>query len=220
MKTIDLNVDIGEGMPWDRDLMQIATSVNICIGGYAGSESGCLETAALARDAHLAVGAHFGYEDSEHFGRQSDPSAPAILAMMDRCFRVIPRLEPHYLKPHGAFYNDTASGKRLDLLREIRIKFPVPMLGLPRSHQESTPGPLWREGFADRAYMADGSLVPRSVPGAVLTDLGQIRAQVVDLAGKVDSICLHGDHPGCVERALVVREALESAGFIVQRCSQ
>ena len=218
MKTIDLNVDLGEGMPWDRDLMQIATSVNICIGGYAGSEALCLTTAENARILHLAVGAHFGYEDSTHFGRASHPGNDAIQAMVDRCHRVIPRLNPDYLKPHGAFYNDTAAGRNLDWLMQIRKQFPIPMLGFPDSAHRNS-GPIWSEGFADRGYASDGTLLSRTAPGGVLTDLGEIRAQTVTLAASVDSICLHGDHEGCVERALAVREALESAGFHVRRCS-
>jgi len=218
MKTIDLNVDLGEGLPWDRELMQIATSVNICIGGYAGSEILCLATAEHARAASLAVGAHFGYEDPVHFGRESDPDIAAIAAMIDRCQRVIPALAPDYLKPHGAFYNDTASGRNLEWLSQIRTKFPLPMLGLAGSAHATT-GPTWSEGFADRGYAADGTLLSRAVAGGVLTDLGEIRAQAVHLAAKVDSICLHGDHPGCVPRAAAVREALEAAGFVVRRCA-
>ena len=217
MKLIDLNVDIGEGLPWDRELLQIATSANICVGGYAGSESLARQTAEMARNLGVAVGAHFGYEDPENFGRQFVDSAdPMAVAMVARCQTVIPLLNPDYLKPHGAFYNDTASGRCLDRLAQIRAMTSVPMLGLPGSAHTLT-GPVLREGFADRAYSTNGELIPRSVPGAVLTDLDEVCNQAVCLAERVDSICLHGDHDGCVARAIAVRVALESAGFTIRR---
>ena len=220
MRSIDLNVDIGEGMPWDRDLMEIATSANICLGGYAGSEALAIETANLCRANGLAVGAHFGYEDPENFGRKTvGDNDPAAWRMIERCRRMVPLLAPDYLKPHGAFYNDTAAGRHLNWLAEIRRMIAIPMLGLPDSAQAST-GPFWREGFADRAYSFNGQLVPRSEAGSVLNDLGEICAQAVRLADSVDSICLHGDHPGCVERAAAVRSALESAGFTIRRCDR
>jgi UPF0271 protein len=223
-------VDIGEGFPWDRDLLEIATSANICIGGYAGSRELCLATAWIARDRGLAVGAHIGYADAEGFGRRPvrEVGADAADAMEVIAGEIAAEFRPDYIKPHGAFYNNTAAGLEWPRLRRMLSLWPVPLLGLPGSAHDPDsriepddeppmPTRFLREGFADRKYGADGRLLPRSVTGAVLTDLREICDQAVRLAESVDSICIHGDHDGCVARAEAVRRALEEAQFSVRR---
>jgi len=230
MKTIDLNVDIGEGFPWDRALLDIATSANICIGGYAGSRELALETACIARDRGTAVGAHVGYGDREGFGRRPLRLAGIAAAeAMELLARDIANdFQPDYLKPHGAFYNETSAGLELPRLLWLMTLWPVPLLGLPGSaHDPSAARELGvevqahfrflREGFADRRYGTDGRLLPRTTEGAILNDLDEICEQAVRLAGSVDSICIHGDYPGCVDRAAAVRTALEDAKFSVRR---
>lgn len=149
-----------------------------------------------------------------------------------------------YLKPHGAFYNDTAvvlpEGWRTEneaptpygqegifLARHPGLQFlmmllrvhKLPLLGLPRTaHAEiarRAGKEFIREGFADRLYRDDGTLMPRERPGAVIADLGRVADQVRKLAPKVDSICLHGDGPDCVEFADVVRKTLIDEGYEV-----
>jgi UPF0271 protein len=74
------------------------------------------------------------------------------------------------------------------------------------------------EGFPDRAYAADGGLVPRDRPGAVLTDPGEVARRAVELAARVDSVCVHGDSPGAVATAEAVRRALAAGGLAVRPC--
>jgi UPF0271 protein len=230
MKTIDLNVDIGEGFPWDRDLLEIATSANICIGGYAGSRELCLATARIARDRGLAVGAHVGYADPDGFGRRSilEVGTEAADTMESIARDLASDFQPDYIKPHGAFYNETAAGLEMPRLRRMLSLWPVPLLGVPvsahdpdsRIEPDGEPPMSYRfqrEGFADRKYGDDGRLLPRSVTAAVLTDLREICDQAIRLAESVDSICIHGDHDGCVARAEAVRRALEEAQFSVRR---
>jgi UPF0271 protein len=230
MKSIDLNVDIGEGFPWDLALLDIATSANVCVGGYAGSRELALETARIARDRGLAVGAHVGYADPDGFGRRAlrEAGVNSADAMEAIAREIAIDFHPDYLKPHGAFYNETSAGLEWPRLKRLLRTWSVPLLGLPGSaHDPATQGEFGvadpiqfrflREGFADRRYGTNGRLLPRTSAGAVLTDLREICDQVVQLAESVDSICIHGDHPGCVDRAAAVRSALEDAQFSVRR---
>jgi 5-oxoprolinase (ATP-hydrolysing) subunit A len=153
--------------------------------------------------------------------------------------------QPQYIKPHGAFYNDTAVVLPRDWQISMRTRdaitpydaggvflaqYPsiqslsmmlrvhrLPLMGLPNTAHEEVAKraakPLIREGFADRAYTPDGTLVPRSAPGAVLLDMGRIREQVLRLAPDVDSICLHGDTPNCVQFAEAIYKTLVDSGY-------
>jgi UPF0271 protein len=95
----------------------------------------------------------------------------------------------------------------------------LPLMGIAGTHHghvaTAAAVPLISEGFADRAYLSDGRLVPRTESGALLSDPGLIGAQVLNLAERVDSICVHGDNPDCVKTAMLVRFALERAGYEV-----
>lgn len=95
----------------------------------------------------------------------------------------------------------------------------VPMLGLPGTYHETIASiasvGFIREGFADRLYLEDGTLAPRSMDGSVLNDPEQIAKQVIELARRVDSICIHGDSPGCVAIAELVRKTVEDSGYEV-----
>lgn len=250
-RTIDLNVDIGEGFPNDLALLEFATSANICCGSHAGSEELTLEAAARCRERNVRIGAHPGYPDRASMGRLSLASGQHerdyLKSLFDQVEWFVTAIGASYLKPHGAFYNDTAvvlpsdwewsqrkqplatryetSGLFLaqypgmqSLMMILRIHH-LPLMGLATtSHRvlaERAGQPLIREGFADRAYNADGTLVSRTEPGAVLTDQGAVREQVIKIAPFVDSICLHGDTPDCVEFAELVRKTLEDQGYEV-----
>jgi 5-oxoprolinase (ATP-hydrolysing) subunit A len=248
---VDLNVDIGEGFPHDEALVEYATSANVCCGEHAGSLDLMMETIELCRRRKIRVGLHPGYPDRGSRGRA--PMLPerqreyleSIYRQTDRFLRVAPA---EYLKPHGAFYNETAvilpEGWDVDepggpersryqaggtflaqspgvqalmiLLRIHRLG----LMGLPgTAHQEiarRAGKSFFREGFADRAYRSDGTLVPRGEEGAVLEDPDRIREQVLALAPRVDSICLHGDTPNCLEFAELVRRTLVDAGYEVR----
>lgn len=250
MRKIDLNVDVGEGFGFDRDLFEFATSANICCGVHAGSWELTRETIAYCRERGIRFGAHPGYPDRATMGRATITES-TTREYLDSIFRQVSEFaqfaRPAYLKPHGAFYNDTAQplpdgwdravtveGRRgpydaggiymarfpgLASLQMLLKIFRLPLMGLePTAHAEvarRSGQDLYREGFADRAYQEDGTLVPRSERGAVLGDPAAIDAQVRALAPNVDSICLHGDTPGCVEFAEMVYRALVDAGYEV-----
>jgi len=231
LKRIDLNVDIGEGFAFDEQLLEIATSANVCCGEHAGSPELTERTIELCRAMGARIGMHPGFPDRESMGRAMPEQrrlsgyAESIQAQAQR---FVDYEFPAYIKPHGAWYNALASpesvpaavyggcwGILAGLVFSLRV--PVMLLACPRivGDLEAARVPLLREGFADRAYRSDGTLVPRSEPGALLSDLAEIREQVLRIAPKVDSICLHGDTPGCVEIARSVRDALESARYEV-----
>lgn len=228
MKRIDLNVDIGEGFPHDEDLLRFATSGNVCGGEHAGSWDLTMETIHRCLEAGVRIGMHPGYPDRESMGRRTARMEDAaeyvesIRLQVERFFFFVPAA---YLKPHGAFYNDAtdeseAGALARSLIESLCQRFQLPLMALPGTllaHVATAARvPLMREGFADRAYRADGRLVPRSEPGAVLEDPAAIREQVLRLADQVDSICLHGDTPGCVAFAELVFKTLVDAGYEVR----
>lgn len=220
MKRIDLNVDIGEGFPHDRDLLRFATSANICCGEHAGSWELTRETIQLCLETGTRIGMHPGYPDRAEMGRVpllphlAGAYAASIDSQVERFFFFVPAA---YLKPHGALYNDAVLGNQsaLAMVRSVCSRFQLPVLALPGTPLAETARTSIREGFADRAYRPNGTLVPRSEPGAVLHEPSEIRRQVLQLAPKVDSICLHGDTPGCMEFAEIVFAALADAGYEV-----
>ncbi len=224
MKTIDLNCDLGEGGAFDADLLAICTSANVGCGAHAGSAELSVETAKAARKAGVRIGAHPSFPDRESFGRNLDfpldeaGQARLLGSLIEQCQVLRGRFT--YIKPHGAFYNDSAAGGASQVvLAALLSRFPVPLMGLAGSAHAATARtvgvPLIREGFADRRYTADGKLVPRSEPGAVLTDRKEIADQVLRLATEVDSLCVHGDHAEAVEVLRFARRTLEKNGYEV-----
>lgn len=247
-KQIDLNVDIGEGLPYDRDLLRFASSANICCGVHAGSPELTEETVEMCRRERVRIGAHPGYPDRASIGRlpmREGQEREYLRSIFDQVRSFVRLYEPAYLKPHGGFYHDTAivlpanwqyamltretfnpydvAGKFLaqypgvhSLMTILRM-YKLPLMGLEgTSHRpiaDRAPQPLFREGFADRAYTDQGVLVPRSEPHAVLTNSDEIKAQVLRLAPSVDSICLHGDTEHCVEFAELIYQTLTDAGY-------
>ncbi|MBW4716680.1 LamB/YcsF family protein [Saccharothrix obliqua] len=246
---IDLNSDLGEGFGiWrlgdDDALLDVVTSANVACGFHAGDPSTMRRVCARAAERGVAVGAQVSYRDLAGFGRRFIDADPAELAdevlyqigALDACARAA-GTRVAYVKPHGALYNATVHHDRQAeaVVRGVRAFGDLPVLGLPGSrllHHASAAGlRAVREAFADRAYTAEGALVPRGTAGAVLTDTEQVLTQVLRLARRgelvaisgetltteVDSICLHGDTPGAVEHARAVREALLGAGVAVGR---
>jgi UPF0271 protein len=222
VKRVDINVDVGEGFPFDGALLEIATSANVCCGAHAGSAGLAIETAAQCRSLGLRVGAHPGPPDRASMGRaplaiEDEQDRLELLTSLMAQVRIAPW---DYVKPHGALYNAaTRPGPATVPLVATVLHLKLPLMGLPGTHHEhiafAAEVPFVREGFADRAYLPSGLLVPRTEPGAVLTDPGLIAKQVLVLAQRVDSICVHGDTPGCVETAALVRKTLESNGYEV-----
>lgn len=219
---IDLNADIGEGFPYDDQLLQIITSANVCCGSHAGSTLMTEDTIKKCHRAHVRVGAHPGYADRENFGRKSveltsdaEKSAlfRSLIGQLDRF-----KEDWKYLKPHGGLYHDVgADESHAGILTALLVRSELPLMGFPGtlhfSSAKAAGVKFLREGFADRRYGSDGKLVPRSQPDAMLTDEAEIREQVLRLASEVGSICLHGDGDHCVEIAKLVRTTLEDAGW-------
>jgi 5-oxoprolinase (ATP-hydrolysing) subunit A len=234
MRSVDLNADVGEatddaGITVERDLLDLVTSVHVACGGHAGDEASMQATVAAALERGVQVGAHPSYPDREGFGRRPlDISASALEASLRNQIRALVEVcrardtTVHSVKAHGALYGEVAQGgAALDALRAavsaccqpgtaLVLLAGSPAVALCRGDGVT----VHEEGFCDRAYAADGTLVGRSEEGAVFSDPGQAARQAVELAtnGTVDTLCIHGDSPGAVELATAVRRALQTAG--------
>lgn len=233
MKKVDLNVDIGEGFPNDEALLEFATSANVCCGEHAGSWELTVETVAVCVSKRKRVGMHPGFPDRKSMGRHLPNEVPQewIESLRNQMMHFHQEFEVAYVKPHGAWYQALTDlnviknglspgsiGSCGGVLFGMLIGSHLSAMLLPTSsaykslhlsHQAIS------EGFADRAYRRNGTLVPRSERGAVYEDPKRIRRQVLALAPRVDSICLHGDTPNCLEFAELVYKTLVDAGYEV-----
>lgn len=224
MKRIDLNADLGEGGAHDGELLRLVTGANVCCGEHAGSWEVTLRTVAECRRLGIAVGAHPGFPDRDEFGRKPPSPGQAEAwrdSILEQALRFGAECAPDYLKPHGAFYGLAVHESFWEDALAAALSHAPACLGLAGNGHERAAARVGRrfarEGFADRMYAPDGTLAPRDQPGAVLTALEDVRAQALAIAPSVDSICLHGDTPGCVELARALRDALEGAGYQVRR---
>ncbi|MEJ3404495.1 5-oxoprolinase subunit PxpA [Rathayibacter sp. YIM 133350] len=237
---MDLNCDLGEGMADDAALFPLITSANIACGGHAGDEHSMLASCRAAVAAGVAVGAHPSYPDREGFGRAPlELPAAQLIAEVARQLAALAAAAAHagtrvsYVKPHGALYNRIAvdEAEAASVVAAVADVDPrMPLLGPPDSAIERAARkaglPFFREAFPDRGYLADGRLVPRASPGAVIADPVLVAGRAVEIAtaGRIrsiggewvpvaaDSLCLHGDTPGAAENARAVRAALTDAG--------
>lgn len=244
MATIDLNADLGEGGDFDAGLLAIVSSCNIACGGHAGDERSMAETVRIALEHGVAIGAHPSYPDRDGFGRTSgfssgdalyDSLTSQVTALVDIAAELGARVT--HLKPHGALYNDAGGDAELaDICARVAVETPgdVSLVGLPGSALEAAAAnngiAFIGEAFIDRAYTADGRLVPRSEPGAVHTDIDVVTAQALSLARDrcvqassgervavaADTLCIHGDTPGAEAAARAVRAALEAHGIEIR----
>jgi len=232
VKTVDINVDIGEGFAFDEDLLDFATSANVCCGAHAGSWDLTKETVFLCRRKGVRIGMHPGFPDREAMGRaymKEDEVAQYTHSLFEQAaeFRSYAP-DVAYVKPHGAWYNmlteQHPANQGLRLAVELALQGVLASTGLPAMLLEGSDivasiskigEKTILEGFADRAYEPDGTLRSRSLPGAALADDNEITQQVLRLARRVDSICIHGDSPGCVEIAELVYRTLEQGGYEV-----
>jgi 5-oxoprolinase (ATP-hydrolysing) subunit A len=241
VRTIDLNADVGEGQrEAETALIPLITSANVACGLHAGDPETMRVTVALAVRHGVAVGAHPGFDDREGFGRREIAISPAelrdLLLYQLGALDAITRVEGaalEHVKPHGALYNQAATDKSLAdaIVATIRLFDPnLPLMGRAGSAMERAAArarhPFIPEAFADRRYCADGSLLPRSEPGALLTDPDEVAAQVRRLVtdGEVvasdgsrvriafESLCLHGDTPGSPGLAARVRGEMARLG--------
>ncbi|MDJ0338232.1 5-oxoprolinase subunit PxpA [Cryobacterium sp. PH31-O1] len=248
MPTIDLNSDVGESFGnWtvgdDAAIIASVTSVNVAGGFHAGDPTTIRATCAAAAAAGVTVGAHPGYRDLAGFGRRFIDMDAAELSN-DVIYQIgavqalarAAGTTVRYVKPHGALYNAIAhhpvqAQAVIDAVRAVDPTLALMVLPNSEIERRAQAGGLRTvaEAFADRAYNPDGSLVSRTLPGAVLHSVEAVTAQVVRLAVEgtviaVDgsviampaaSICLHGDTPDAVRLAAAVRSALLAAGVSV-----
>lgn len=227
MAIIDLNADIGEGAPGERDLLAHMTSASIACGGHTGDATSMGISIASCIEQGVRVGAHPSYPDRRNFGRRSIAMAPdelnkavqeQIAALRDVATEY--GCAVSYFKPHGALYNDAASLQSIgEPLLQVSLQLDLPIMLLAGSALESLASDLGteyiREGFIDRRYHADGSLVSRSDDDALITDPSDAAAHAIVLAQMVDSLCIHSDTPGAPTIAAVVRMELERAGHSI-----
>ncbi len=225
---LDLNADLGEEITDDTALLAIVTSANVACGYHAGSAAIMRSVCAEAARLGVSVGAQVSYADRENFGRVAhDVAADTLREQVADQVGLLSEIARgagtavRYVKPHGALYHRVLDDE-VQAAAVLAGSADLPVLGLPGGAllrlAVLAGRRALREGFPDRGYTDDGRLLPRGTEGAVLTDRARIAARAVELAAgrRVDSLCVHGDHPGAVEAATAVRRALEAAGHVLR----
>src|SRR4029453_4186430 len=219
---IDLKSDVGETFgPWtmgnDVDLMPHVTSANVACGFHAGDPTTLRNTVRLAKRHGVAIGAHPGFADLVGFGRREIKTTPQdiedfVLYQVAAIAGVAAAegLRLQHVKAHGALYNMAGRDRAMadGIARAVAsLDKDLFLFGLPNSELLRAGAAaglrVAAEGFADRAYEADGSLVPRTKDGAVIQDPAVVAASAVRIAKaqKVQTICIHGDTPGAAQLA-------------------
>lgn len=245
---IDINCDLGEGfgawtMGQDKALMPWITSANIACGMHAGDPGTMRATVSVAGAFGVAIGAHPSYPDLVGFGRRAMDLTPdevyeTVLYQMGALESMVrvAGFRLHHVKPHGALYNRAAKDVHAaEAIVEAVFRYDAGLYlyGLSGSEMERVAVkrglPFCRELFADRRYLSDGSLMPRSRPGAVLEEAEAAVAQVMGIlrngtvtcadgsviAMEGDSFCIHGDGEHALSFVQALRRAIEGAGIEV-----
>jgi len=219
----------------DADLMPLLDSCNIACGFHGGDAMTLRETIDLALEHQVAIGAHPSFPDRKNFGRQAmEIPAPDLYALLLYQVAALKGMTEaaggrlHHLKPHGALYHNlNGSIAGADALARVAVALEVPIIYGPPSGQLKMLAHVhglnfWAEGFADRAYEPSLHLRSRQLPGATLEDPASVVKQVSSMVKEqtvlavdgntyplsVQTICIHGDHPGSVERARAVRAVI------------
>lgn len=246
---MELNADVGElpgdaGRASDREILTVVNTANIACGAHAGDDAVMRATLEICVELGVTAAAHPGYPDRAGFGRRRGTLTPAqiqesvreqILVLVSHAGAL--DLVLSRVKAHGALYNE-AMGERETaeaLLLGIEGALPkcavVGLAGSPFLQWARAHGfRVLAEGFADRGYRADGTLVPRSEPGALVEDEEEAARRAVrmamhgavtavdgsEVALSIDTLCVHGDQPGAAARAAAVRRALRAAGIALR----
>jgi UPF0271 protein len=241
---VDLNADLGEGAGHDDELLSLVTSANIACGFHAGDANTMRQSIVTARDRNVAVGAHPSLFDRENFGRKELPVKPdevfeGVVYQLG-IFQAIAEaagVRPNHVKPHGALYNMAvrdeslaeAIGRAIASVDEKLFLFAPQNTALSRAG-ETNGLRIAHEVFADRNYLSNGQLVPRTRPDALLHDPveaaprvirmlreGKVRSiDGVDVDVRAETICLHGDNPEAVDFARTLRSHLEKEGVTIR----
>jgi len=244
MTSIDLNADLGEGDPYDEELLKVVSSCNIACGGHAGDSTTMATTVSIAIANGVAVGAHPAYPDKSGFGRVSrflagDSLYGSLTEQVNTLADIAAQfgVTLSHVKAHGALYNDAVADADLsEIIARVTAEAPgsAALVGMANSElqraAESQGLPFVAEAFVDRAYESDGTLVSRTEPGAVHSEMSVVTNQAVTLAkdGRVtarngdvidvraDTLCIHGDTPGAAEAARAVRDVLLNRGVEIR----
>ena len=238
--SVDLNADLGEGSGHDDELFELISSANIATGFHAGDSDTMHAAISAAREHGVAVGGHPSFFDRENFGRKelkmSHEEVFDAVAYQLGIFQAIASaldVRPNHVKPHGALYNMAVRDARIAdaIARAIGSIDSKLILFAPDKSELARAGEacglqIAREIFADRNYLDDGWLVPRTRPDALLHDPKEAAQRVLrmlregkvrsvegrDVAVRGETICVHGDTPGAVEFARELRSRLEQEG--------
>jgi 5-oxoprolinase (ATP-hydrolysing) subunit A len=209
MRCIDLNADLGEGGTEDDALVHLVTSANIACGGHAGDEEMMRRSIHLAFAHGVHIGAHPGYEDRENFGRRAmtlplEQVTALVRQQVTKLadFAVAAGTRLHHVKPHGALYHQAGRDAHLANALVLGLTGISPELILyaqPGSELDKAGQAagfkIFAEGFADRRYRDDGTLMPRGEPGAAFKEVDAAVTQALAIIsnGKFDTLCVHGD---------------------------
>lgn len=246
---IDINADVSESFGAytigdDAAVMRSVTSVNVAAGFHGGDPSVLRRTMRLARELGVAVGAHPSFPDLQGFGRRemsiSAEEAEDVVLYQVAAVAGVARAEGlalSHVKPHGALYNMAVRDRELAeaVARSVFAFDPELVLFAPPRSALAAAGRaiglrVAIEGFADRAYQPDGTLVPRNQPGAVIANIEDVVTRAIQMAVErtvvaadgrlvqidIDTLCIHGDTPGAASMAAWVRAGLQSAGVDVR----
>ena len=238
--SVDINADLGEGAGHDEELFELISSANIATGFHAGDSDSMHAAVSAAKKHGVAVGAHPSFFDRENFGRKelkiSSPEVFDAVAYQLGVFQAIASavgVRPNHVKPHGALYNMAVRDDKLAdaIARAIESIDSKLILFAPDKSELARAGEanalqIAHEIFADRNYLNDGWLVPRTRPDALLRDPKEAAGRVLrmlrehkvrsvegcDVEVRGETICVHGDTPGAVEFARELRSQLEREG--------
>jgi 5-oxoprolinase (ATP-hydrolysing) subunit A len=241
---VDLNADLGEGAGHDDELLALVTSANIACGFHAGDAETMRRSIETARDRKVAAGAHPSLFDRENFGRKELPmkSGEIFDAVVYQLgiFQAIAEaagVRANHVKPHGALYNMAVRDQELaDAIGHAIAKIDAGLiLFAPQNSALAETGKsnglqIAYEVFADRNYLSNGSLVSRTRPDALLHDPEEAAARVVrmlregkvrsvdgvDVDVRAETVCVHGDTPGAVNFARVLKSRLENEGVTIR----
>jgi UPF0271 protein len=238
--SIDINADIGEGIGNEFFLMPLLSSCNIACGGHVGNTESMKMCVDLAKQYHVKIGAHPSFPDTKNFGREMvDMSYAALYQSVKNQIKTlmnVVRTEHaalHHVKPHGALYNLAAKDKAtaeviVEVMKSIHLplKLYVPYGSVISDIAIKNGIPITYEGFADRNYNEDLSLVSRAKENAIIVSSTEMNNHVhsmvmnkkvkttngVEVGIKAETICVHGDNPEALNLIKNLRQYLIKMG--------